>query len=175
MTYISYFREGKLKQFDKMSSSEKKKILSKIPNNPKDFKIWAYDVQKHTTPDGQEAKFITNKYKEWDLMYDGLFDSDDSGFVYVLKYINPFDVELGETWQSEDEVLNMPSTKQYINWLEKGYEPSPITVIYNKKNNKFISLNRRRLLSARQVNSKIPAFIEIGKYEDLLKQKLLIN
>jgi len=88
-------------------------------------------------------------------------------YVYILKMVDPNKIDYSEKWQNEAEVLKTPSVKKYVDWYKKGFLPFPIQTSKNKKN-VDVSSNRRRLLAAKASKKAIPAFIEIGRYKDIV-------
>ena len=88
-------------------------------------------------------------------------------YVYILKMVNPNKIDYSEKWQSETDALKTPSVKKYADWYRQGFLPFPIQTSKNKKG-VDISANRRRLLAARVAKKKIPAFVEIGRYKDIV-------
>jgi phospholipid N-methyltransferase len=113
-----------------------------------------------------------NIYKEGDLFIE--FGNDP--YVFELKFINPNSIDYSEKWQDENAILLRDDIQQYIKWFKEGKIPLPITVVFNKQDKKFVSVNRRRLLAARAAKVKtIPAWVEIGKHSDLIKQAISEN
>lgn len=88
-------------------------------------------------------------------------------YIYVLKMVDPNKIDYSEKWQNEIDTLKTPSVKKYVDWYKNGFLPFPIQTSKNKKGID-VSANRRRLLAARVAKKKIPAFIEIGKYKDIV-------
>lgn len=89
--------------------------------------------------------------------------------LYVLKMVNPNKIDYSEKWQKESEVIELESVKKYIEWYKQGFLPFPIQTSKNKKG-EDVSANRRRLLAARVAKKRIPAFIEIGRYKDIVAE-----
>lgn len=114
-----------------------------------------------------------NRFKKGQYAID---DWAEDPYVYEMKYVNPNEVDYTEKHTSEKDVLNYDTTKKYIEWFKNGIEPMPITVVFNQTTNKFKATNRRRLLAARVAGVKeIPAWVEIGKHQDLIKKALTEN
>lgn len=119
-----------------------------------------YETFEKFNPNG---KTITNFVNM--LFWDGIDTYFDH--FYKLVWINPFDMDYTEKWQSVEAVLSMESTKQYIEWYKQCFLPYPVCCIYSKVENKLMSINRRRILAARAANiTKILAFVEVGKCSD---------
>ena len=183
-----YNKTAKVRNFDRISAKVKeakqkvesakqvnenakknRQTIADVPNmKPSDFKINAKDLairnNEINTP-------TPNPYKIGDIMYDGMDDNDDTGYVYELRMVDPNEIDYNEKHTSEKDVIEMESTQKYIQWLKQGIQPMPIQVIRNVDSGKLLSVNRRRLLAAREAGVKIPAFVEVGKYKDLVKNK----
>jgi hypothetical protein len=108
----------------------------------------------------------SNPFEEGRLM----IDDPDLYYAYVfeLRMLDPTKLDYSEKWQSEESVLNLPTTQKYIEWFKQGYLPEPLTAVYNSTQNKYLSMNRRRLIAARAAGVKeIPVWVELGKYKEI--------
>ncbi len=111
-----------------------------------------------------------NTYKEGDLVIDGY---GDNPYVYRMQYVDPKTVEFGLEGETRQRVVNMPSTQKYIEWSKAGLEPFPISIVLQGDAKKPYSTNRRRVIAAQEAGvERIPAFVEIGRHKDIIKQAL---
>jgi hypothetical protein len=126
----------------------------------------AKDTYKYLS--GDSSMPAKSEFKPGTYMVDS--DDDYYSYVSVLMMLDPNKIDYTEKWESEEIVLQMPSTQQYIQWYKEGHMPPPITVVFNTTQEKYLSTNRRRLLAAREAGMKqIPVWVEIGKYNEVVE------
>ena len=111
----------------------------------------------------------TNKYKEGDIIMDGY---GENPYIYEMQMTDPKTLAYGLEGMTYEQVVNMPTTQKYIEWYKQGNLPMPITVVKNDyEGNK--STNRRRVIAAIEAGvDQIPAFVEIGRHQDFIKQAI---
>jgi hypothetical protein len=109
----------------------------------------------------------------------GKFSIDKYGenpYIYENQYINPSDFKdviglEGMTWE---QVVNMPTTQQYIKWYKDGNVPPPVTVVKKsggERDGQLQTNNRRRLVAAIEAGiDRIPAVVEIGRRDDIYQE-----
>lgn len=137
--------------------------------NPWEIKLKDFvlddDVSSQDKPNKTD-KPVQNTFKIGQYMKEKYSD-----YIYQLQYVDPNKVDYTEKHTSEKEIIGMDSTQKYIQWFKQGYEPMPITVVIHQDSKKMNSINRRRILAARAAGvTKIPAWVEVGKRKDIIKQ-----
>ena len=108
-----------------------------------------------------------NLFKEGQFAVDRLNDFQYS-FLYCLRFIDPWSIDFIEKNESEEVVINWPTTRRYTEWFKDGVLPLPVTVIFQQAHHKYMSTNRRRILAAREAGiKKIPDWVEVGRLKDM--------
>jgi len=111
-----------------------------------------------------------NKYKPGDMAIDHY---ETNPHIYEFQYIDPKEIDFSLEGQARDHVVGMTSTQKYIEWMKAGIEPPPIDVVIRADTGKLMASNRRRIVAAQEAGvARIPAFVEIGRHQDIIKKAL---
>lgn len=85
--------------------------------------------------------------------------SDDPN-EHTISYLDILDSDSVVSSEDEQNIKNHQSYKDYLELTKSGSKPPPITVIKNNRSDKFVSVNRRRLLVAQELKIPICAWVE---------------
>lgn len=133
-------------------------------------KQWARSLPDADTIDQMPNvtdKPYSGKFVEGELSADRW---GDDPYVYQSKYVNPADFKNNLKLEDKtyDQVVQMPTTQQYIKWYKEGFEPPPITVVVNQTTGKPFASDRRRVVAALEAGvSRIPARVEMGRASEV--------
>lgn len=98
-------------------------------------------------------KYIPNKY---DIKLDGYSSSPEDMTIQYYDRLNSSELTLSEP---KGDIKNHESYERYLSLSMQGSEPPPVTVV-KQPSGTMVSINRRRVLVAQELNKPIGAWVE---------------